>query len=276
MSSPIQKTFSAFCRDLRLIIKESRWLPRVFDCNPDDHPMIYPEIVTCPPPSLLHYAGVLVVTDKHFKRLTTMPTIPRNLTSDLMGGHWFFINGMITDGGAGRIHELALTELFNQPINTLFNPTHGLVEDLIEVMIGRTLGVTEEVSTLYATCISCALMSHRRTVVIAHSQGAIMLANVIRQLAADPKIAPLLHYLECYTFAGGFVSWPDVPEIHVEHFANEFDYVARIGVLSCEHPRGPVHVRRGAVGHLFNRNYLSAFRYGVYCHGKSKLFNYLS
>ncbi len=44
-----------------------------------------------------------------------------------------------------------------------------------------------------------------------------------------------------------------------EHYANEHDPIARVGVLSNTGNPGRVLIREGATGHLFTRHYINTF-----------------
>ena len=157
-----------------------------------------------------------------------------------------------------------------------------------------------------------------RVIVLAHSQGTIIVANVLRAVAKalhsdsveqqDPRwegfterlmggvdtetqkmlrnsLAQFLaeftehglsgaferlRKLEVYTFANcadrmRYV-FPVMQVPYMEHFANECDVVARLGVLSPLRSRGdasveidgPVFEQKGAWGHLLNEHYLTA------------------
>lgn len=271
-----RKTMKAFFADLKTVTKEAEYLPLIFADNHNDHPFLFPETLRVIRPTLFDFSFKLLFTDKHFRQYTTMPIVPDTVTTSYDGSCWFFINGMVTDPSAIRLHADALFALFGRRINILHNPTDGLKGDILEAMLSRTLGVSETVSPVYKASISQALTQGCKVVILAHSQGSIILANVLRQLQADPLLQQYMAKIECYTFAGGFDEWPVLNAgIQVEHFANEYDYVARIGVLQSKAPQGPVHVREGATGHLLNKHYLSAFRKRVYCGGKSHLYSYL-
>ncbi|KAF9273349.1 hypothetical protein BGZ68_001592 [Mortierella alpina] len=86
---------------------------------------------------------------------------------------------------------------------------------------------------------------------------------VVDRLLATLGTGPLKR-LEVYTFAsaanhmngGGILK-------HIEHFANEYDFVANIGVLACEPSTTPgskydgkVYIDPKATGHLLNMHYL--------------------
>lgn len=125
--------------------------------------------------------------------------------------------------------------------------------------------------------IARKLLDGERCVLIAHSQGGIIASNVMRLLAKDKEVAPLCANLEVYTFvsAMGEFTKPH-PRTHVEHFANQYDFVARVGMLAYkDRIQGKIYARVKATGHLLNRNYLGAFEKGLYCHGRSRLYSYI-
>ncbi len=261
---------------------------------------------------------------------------------------WFFINGICTDSAVARLNATLLARLFGRPLTVVQNATNSLGLDLVECAIGKGFltapdladeGTFTEPSlkTTIAILETLHLPAVKRVVVIAHSQGTIITANVLRavikalwasrealaraglrslgadaarkeservaesltvgvsdrrQLALRHALAAALQplvkspqaarqrvkKLEIYTFAncadkmkyafrqaGRGYPW-------IEHFANEHDLVARLGVLapSRNDPQqeqididGPVYVKRGvgwmrqgSWGHLLNEHHL--------------------
>lgn len=122
-------------------------------------------------------------------------------------------------------------------------------------MIQRDLGYTSRcVRDTYQELRSALLLknatnttwAHRKVVVIAHSQGALILSLVLDMLYAD-LADEVVGRLEVFTFgcaANHFNNPPNTynpgtptatrcPTIkHLEHYANEYDFVARFGVLA--------------------------------------------
>ena len=225
---------------------------------------------------------------------------------------WFFINGIMTNDVIAHGNAAYLAHLFHRPITLIQNSTDSLLVDLLECALGKHWERTTEPATKAFPAIYDALKSphKRRVVLLAHSQGTIITASVLRWLCAITRPAgeatgaqryepPLFVYpnqepldlrhfepltedelakLEIYCFATcassmryyrppaarapsprGPIPWP-IPWI--EHFGNELDIVARLGMQAPRAARwgiaidGPRYVRPGAWGHLLAEHYL--------------------
>lgn len=217
---------------------------------------------------------------------------------------WLFINGILSNDAVVQLNAAYLADLFHRPITLLQNSTDGLLEDLVECAREKSFGRTAEATEKAFPAIYDALKdpAKRRVVVIAHSQGTIIAAVVLRLLALiyqpgpDPRAAarapqaareaaadveldptelePLdrdeLAKLEVYCFANCATqmqyldSTPSGPLPWIESYGNEFDIVARLGMLAPRfgHPGvtidGPRYKHKGAWGHLLNQHYLRA------------------
>ena len=242
--------------------------------------------------------------------------------------HWFFINGIATNQDVAQYNASFLAHLFHRPVTVIQNATNSLGVDLWECVVGKGLKTDpdsgdrktmSEPAWRATAAILEALNAGqtRRVIIIAHSQGTIIAANVLRALAkalrsrqARQKIPrwhrftnqlmggvktetekilrnnlahaffefakggparaiSRLEKLEIYTFANCADKMRYVDPArkipYMEHFANEFDIVARLGVLSplgagrgaVVEIDGAVHERKGAWGHLLNEHYLT-------------------
>lgn len=244
---------------------------------------------------------------------------------------WFFINGVATDAAVARMNGALISRLFHRPVTVIHNATNSLGLDLWEAAVGKEFRVDPEVGdagtftepALEATIALLDTLNRDdldRVVVLAHSQGTLIVANVLRALvkalevrrerrsaeergrtvaraltvraAEQTRLLPLrrelvgclaallegdpigkIRKLEIYTFANAadrmryafFAAGRGRPWL--EHFANEHDLVARLGVLSPCRRRagcalveidGPVYERYGAWGHLLNEHHLFA------------------
>ncbi|MFN8446179.1 MAG: hypothetical protein U0175_35645 [Caldilineaceae bacterium] len=225
---------------------------------------------------------------------------------------WFFVNGIMTNSAVAQINAAYLAYLFHRPITLVQNATSSLWLDLLQCAIGKQWRKITEPAVKAMPAIYDALKdkSKERVVVIAHSQGTIVMATVLDLLyqitkrqkhlkeellsaraAALPYASPVFVYpdeeplnlgdfepltekelgkLEVYSFAtcANAMSWfrppskqsPPIPWI--EHFGNEQDLVARLGMIAPNlerHPifiDGPRYMRKGAWGHLLNEHYL--------------------
>ena len=185
--------------------------------------------------------------------------------------HWFFINGITTTKEVASINELALEELFGVEFSTLYNPTNGLISDLLECISERTFDTYSDITRELYDKIDELLNSGKRVKIIAHSQGGIILSSLLKFLKNTGKKFPKV---EVYTFASAADEDIVVPGLYQEHFCNENDFVARMGMM-INNPVGPLFIKKNANGHLLNRDYLEHFKGGKYCKGKSRLYNYI-
>jgi hypothetical protein len=106
---------------------------------------------------------------------------------------------------------------------------------------------------------------------IAHSQGGILVENMVKFL--NLKGLPL-RKLEIFTFGSASDGEVNPNGLHQEHYANEEDFVARIGLSAPEFKPKNLYVREGGKGHLLNRNYLNAFARGEFG-TEGRLYSYI-
>ncbi|WP_146155041.1 esterase/lipase family protein [Photobacterium lipolyticum] len=212
---------------------------------------------------------------------------------------WFFLNGIGTNEDMAKVNARMLSDIFKRPITLLHNPGNGFMADLIEVMKGRAFNLNTAIAESARDHIWSELKIVKekmraadkemeksyKVVVIAHSQGGLIISNVVRMLLQDHGGNPLLNQLEVYTFASAHDQYPsscctDAQQHQVpftEHFANKEDYVSQVGVLKAGSKKtvGNIYIKNGA-GHLLNFHYLRDFVHGRY-EGKesSRLFSLL-
>ncbi|RPA82713.1 hypothetical protein BJ508DRAFT_317984 [Ascobolus immersus RN42] len=194
---------------------------------------------------------------------------------------WVFVNGVDAGKYWAQNNIDLLAKTFKRRILGIHNRSFGTVMDLVECLVQRCFGYATEDARVMYQYLKEQLMdeSVKKCVIIAHSQGGIILANVLDSLFADLPYSAL-EKMEIYTFgcaANHFnnplirPSAPSSPTskgeeerliTHIEHYANEYDFVARFGVLqfSSNPPDnryvGRVFTRKGKGGHLLNQHYL--------------------
>jgi hypothetical protein len=197
---------------------------------------------------------------------------------------WFFINGIMTSHSVARVNACYLAALFGRPITVIHNSTSGLLVDLAECVLGKAHFATTEAAKTALPAIHAALTDPTisRVVIVAHSQGTIIAANVLERLSQlhDGQVPPLgssryglstlsddeVAKLEIYAFANCATRMPyiqrDARVPWIESFGNEWDLVARLGMLAPNkkgtgvHIDGPIYQRRDRTGHLLNEHYL--------------------
>jgi hypothetical protein len=191
-----------------------------------------------------------------------------NLCSKSQDEYWFFINGMTTSKEVASINELALEHTFGVEFSTLYNPTHGFIADLLECITERTFDRYADITKKLYNVLSEFLSSGKKIKIIAHSQGGIILSNLLKIMKHSGK---RFKNIEVYTFASAADEDVDVTGVYQEHFGNELDFVSRIGLMGVN-TKGHFYLQSASGGHLLNQDYLEHFREGKYCKGKSRLF----
>lgn len=255
---------------------------------------------------------------------------PDSSLTSFMDEQWFFINGMATDPKLARMNANLLSELFGRPITGIYNATNSLFLDLIQCAVGKSYKIApnlddERTLTRPAYMSARAILnavkdpSLKRVVVIAHSQGTIIAANVLRAVSTALEVAdalrdhqPVREDLDAVEQEACNCLLPEQPERlteqeihdhfaylvgkmefylfsncadrfnyvlttknedgettglpHLENFANEYDVIAHLGVLSPLRVTQPeiisidgfLYHQTGdeAWGHFLNAHYL--------------------
>lgn len=180
---------------------------------------------------------------------------------------WFFVNGVATDRDILRVNGVYLSRLFHRPIELIYNPTHGIVPDLLECVTGRTFDYASGTAAYALERVASAIEnpSLDRVILMGHSQGGIIVSNVVAGLTERfTGDASLLGKLEVYTFASacdfmpvdGALDTPTRRVPYLEHFANTGDLVAKLGVLEIPLDINGRVYRLEKAGHLLNAHYL--------------------
>ena len=187
---------------------------------------------------------------------------------------WFFINGVCTNEELLEKNCQYLSKIFGRTIIGIHNPTNGIIADLFECTASR-LDETklEAVSLVAAARIIVELNTGKKVKLIAHSQGGLIARNVLRKLLSEN--ADVKDNLEVFTFSSAASDEYPIDGVIQEHFINEHDYIARIGLGAPEYRPHKLWERKGGTGHFLNKSYLTAFARGDFCNEESKLYGYL-
>lgn len=147
---------------------------------------------------------------------------------------WFFLNGILTNDEVAQLNAAYLAFLFHRPITLIQNATCGFVADLIECAVGKGWYRTTNAVITTIPAIYDALKSERRRVVlIAHSQGTIIAAIVLRLLAAITRrpVRVTREALPEARFAEPEFVFPDDAPLALDEFAPlEMDELAKLEV----------------------------------------------
>ncbi|MBF0451018.1 MAG: hypothetical protein HQK75_09970 [Candidatus Magnetomorum sp.] len=242
------------------------------------------EISLLPIPVPYHYLKWLPIPETLFLKETHIYSYPED-TKDhdekYPNEAWFFVNGIATNAEMAMMNCKYMNTLFHRRIVGIQNPTDSVLVDLIECAIGKRWRRSMSPTRKALEPISQALNdpSIQRVILIGHSQGTIIAANILRALSEDVDRQYIQSFermkkLEIYAFANcaddmrylkDIRSEKDHPVPYIENFANENDLVARLGMLSPRkelwdiHIDGDTYIRKGAWGHLLNAHYLNGF-----------------
>jgi hypothetical protein len=94
---------------------------------------------------------------------------------------WFFVNGIVTSREMARSNVDRLRALFSKTFTIVHIPTQGLVHDLVESTLQKFTNLnTEPVARAFIAIVDCILdPTVGKIVVIAHSQGTIVMGDVL-------------------------------------------------------------------------------------------------
>lgn len=211
---------------------------------------------------------------------------------------WFFINGVATNESVARMNSSLLANLFHRPMTVIQNATNSLALDLFQCVLGKGWGVQTEPAVKALPPIIAALNNPKKekVVVVCHSQGTIIMSNVLRALLDESfkhhlyelyyKLNPKdcdelrepdglldpesIRKLEIYAFANcattmTYSRYKTANGSHapyIENYGNEYDLVARLGMLAPEKAEEKIHIDGynyrydDKWGHLLNQHYL--------------------
>ena len=267
--------------DLVQVIRNAKHLDVIFQRNVDDPWPYYPDgdLTNVVPLTLYNVLRRYITFMRQGVSTSTASGAELYTHGDIVeqgDERWFYINGIASSKKAAVNGAKELSAVFGRPFRLLYNPTNGLLADLVESISGRSLDKYSAPAKVFALAVVNAVRTGKKVRVVAHSQGGIIASNMVKILLATPEMTPYFEDIEFYTFAGAQDEFQGMTTIYNEHFCNERDFVARIGVLANKDDiHGAVFERLRATGHLLNNNYLGAFKEGAYCRGTSRLFRRL-
>ena len=118
------------------------------------------------------------------------PFVEKQAHSEDDDERWFFINGIATTRDLARKNAAKLSKLLNRCFITIYNPTQGLSDDLVESAVQKFTNVnTEPTAAAFIEIAEALADPHvKRVVVVAHSQGTIIAGDVLDLIyfALDP------------------------------------------------------------------------------------------
>ncbi len=116
---------------------------------------------------------------------------------------WFYVNGVVTDHYIAQLNAEYLADLFKRRIHILHNETEGFYRDLQECVVGReqnkeTRAMVDVMKGLILTTKAPILDKEEesddmpKVVIIAHSQGTIIMAGIVKALFDPGDVKTIL------------------------------------------------------------------------------------
>nr|CAG8592475.1 1171_t:CDS:1 [Entrophospora candida]CAG8640183.1 14423_t:CDS:1 [Entrophospora candida] len=181
---------------------------------------------------------------------------------------WFFINGICVTKYLLDQNCNHLEERFDRGVTGILNKSYGVINDIIETILQRSFEVdTISVRASVEEIIPALRNKQVNTVrLVVHSQGCVIANLVLRRLYVELSYTGeqnFLNKLEVYTFGSASREFTNPGNLikRIEHYANDQDPIAMLGVLSeINNPRynGEVFVnytKNNGKGHSFIKFY---------------------
>jgi len=114
---------------------------------------------------------------------------------------WFYLNGMANSKRIATQTRDRLEEIFQRPIDCIYNPTNSFIVDLFECVTEKQWNDKYPITQMvYETLINTLTDDNvEKVVFICHSQGTIIMASVVGMLT---QLMPrYVSKLEIYAFA---------------------------------------------------------------------------
>ena len=181
---------------------------------------------------------------------------------------WIFINGMGTTREIFNMNVKYLKTIFKRPINGIYNTTDSILVDFIECLIDKETSIMSDPAHVTLIYILDAIYKYDKIVIIAHSQGALIISQVLIALKSlDLKVK---HYkkIEIYAFGNTASKMEYIHENYpyIETLANEFDFFSKLSnnvnnikLKDKIKVDGEIFIRKNKYGHLLNIHYLDGF-----------------
>ena len=107
--------------------------------------------------------------------------------------HWFFLNGICTNEAVAKINSDLISRLFQRPVTCIHNATCSIGLDLTQCVVGKIFKTDpdlEHAQSMTEPAIKATLAiiealkdpNKDKVVLLCHSQGTIITANVLRAL----------------------------------------------------------------------------------------------
>jgi len=164
--------------------------------------------------------------------------------NDFKGEKWFFINGIACTLDGAKADSGNICAAFKRPITILFSPTYSVWLDLCQCVLGNIFGrhYFTQPREMVVLALREAVLTPEiaKVVVIAHSQGTIVVSNALHDLNEEAddgnaELKAVLHKLEVFCVANCAHQLKVGMAGYVESLCNGNDTVSMLGPL-CPAP----------------------------------------
>lgn len=118
---------------------------------------------------------------------------PYDNVSSFPSERWFYINGIATNHALAKMNSEYLAQMFHRPMTVIQNATNSLAIDLLTCVFGKgikTMPNIREKHSMTEPSIKATIAildalntpDIKKVVVIAHSQGTIIISNVLKAI----------------------------------------------------------------------------------------------
>jgi len=200
---------------------------------------------------------------------------------------WLFINGIANEQVWFRQSCDKIRDKFQREIRGIYNRSDGILWDLIECAGEHSMAELKDVVQRTQSSQAAQEVLERelrdalwpssgsppeKVVMIAHSQGCLLLRLVLQALVEDDpngsqRRKDMKERLRVFTFGNPSIDWQVIDGTEqalseyakvTEHFAHKVDFVALLGVVSYRdtgYGSESVFYSKGGRGHLFGAHY---------------------
>ncbi len=205
-------------RPLRMLkFLQNTWIPSI----PHTPPLFSPPFLD----DLFWQPTIILQRPDHYGSYTSYPDEA-----------WFFINGVMTNDAVAQVNAALLAELFHRPITLIQNSTSSLLTDLLQCALDKmNWRITEPVVKAFpAIYEALASPDKQRVVLIAHSQGTIVAAVLLRLLKLITRREPRPgEPLAAAAYAGPEIIFPSDEPLDAADFAPlEESQLAKLEIYS--------------------------------------------
>lgn len=183
---------------------------------------------------------------------------------------FIYINGILSSKQEVLNDLNKLKEIFNRPINCIYNPTDSLTVDLIECLLDKETNYITQPALVGLFTITKKILDPYidKVIIISYSQRTIILSkivNLLPKLGIDKEL--YLKKLEIYTIANCSSKMEYISQNlpYMEHLVNEHDFIGKLGINCSDHLGSYIKIDgqkilvRNKYGHLLTENYLDNF-----------------